>query len=69
MNPDDDQLRLLAEIRDTVREHLSEYKRVTAKILEAQRLAASRVVMFSIAVYILGIMVGLLVIAIWNFGR
>lgn len=37
---DDQTNRLLAEIRDLQREHLAEYRRVTAEILEGQRLTA-----------------------------
>lgn len=43
MSDPQDQERLLTEIRDTHREHLAEYRRVTSKILENQELAVKRV--------------------------
>jgi hypothetical protein len=42
MDRGDDQLRLLMEIRDALREQLEEYKRVTAQSLEYQRRAVAR---------------------------
>ncbi len=42
MEPDDQILKLLQEIRDTEREHLAEYKRVTQQLLEIQQRAAAR---------------------------
>jgi CHASE3 domain sensor protein len=42
MDAEDRTLRLLEEIRDTGREHLSEYRRVTQQLLELQQRVAAR---------------------------
>jgi len=42
MNPDDRTQELLQEIRDTQREHLAEYRRVTRQSLELQQRAVAR---------------------------
>ena len=42
MNNDDDLGKLLQEIRDTQREHLSEYKRVTQRSLDLQERAVAK---------------------------
>ena len=42
MNTDDDTHKLLADIRDTQREHLAEYRRVTQQLLEMQQRAITR---------------------------
>lgn len=42
MKPDDEMRRLLEEIRDTQREHLAEYRRVTSESLDLQRVAVAR---------------------------
>jgi hypothetical protein len=39
MPPDDDQQKLLSDIRDILREQLDEYRRVTSKSLEIQQRA------------------------------
>jgi hypothetical protein len=42
MDQGDEHHRLLTEIRDTLREQLEEYKRITARSLEYQRRAVAR---------------------------
>ena len=42
MEPDDDTHKLLQDIRDTQREHLAEYRRVTQQSLELQQRAVAR---------------------------
>ena len=42
MDANDDVRRLLEEIRDTQREHLAEYKRVTQRSLQLQEQAVAR---------------------------
>jgi hypothetical protein len=42
MQPTDEVLRLLQEIRDTAREHLAEYKRISDQLMELHRTTSER---------------------------